>query len=122
MDLDLRLRKKLGGDDISVLTGNFSVKESVKNLISTKFSERIFNPYIGTNIEKNLFETMDVTIADRITLEIREVLKNFEQRIVVNEIVVYEDEDNNTIEVEITYTILETGKSETLQKILTRVY
>lgn len=122
MDLDFSFRKLKHNNDISILDGDFAIKESVKNLVLTKFGERIFNPYVGTNITSYLFEQMDVTIADAITTEVTEVLKNFESRILVNEINVYEDEEENTIELEIEYTILQSGTIEILSKILTRNY
>lgn len=122
MDLDFSLRKLGYNKDINVLNGDLAIKESVKNLIMTKFNERLFNYYIGTNINSYLFEQMDDTISDIITSEITEVLKNFESRISLNEISVYEIEEENSIEIEIIYTILENNTVETITKILTRDY
>jgi uncharacterized protein len=122
MDLDFSLRKLPYSGDISVLTGNLAIKESVKNLLTTKLGERIFNPLIGTNIEKYLFAIVDYTIADRITLEITEVLRNFEPRIILNQVEILEEDDGVKIIVEITYTIRENNLVETLTKVLERDY
>ena len=118
MDIDFTLRKLPYSDDINVLNGDLAIKNSVKNLISTVIGERIFQPNIGTNINRYLFEIVDVTIADRITLEIKEVLNNYEPRITLNQVNVIEEDDGVKIIVEIEYTINETGVQETLNKIL----
>ena len=44
--------------DVSRYTDEDSIKESVKNLLLTDVGERLFNPTLGSNIRRMLFENI----------------------------------------------------------------
>jgi len=67
--------------DIAGLTDADAVKRSVRNLINTDFYERPFHPEIGSNIRNTLFEPVDVSTAENLSMYIEECIVNFEPRV-----------------------------------------
>ena len=55
-DLDLNFTKHPVRDDVNILTAERAVINSVKNLILTNHYERPFQPDLGSNIRRLLFE------------------------------------------------------------------
>ena len=47
-----------------------AVKQSLKNLILTNSGERLFQPTIGSDVYKSLFEPNDIITAENITYHI----------------------------------------------------
>ena len=68
--------------------------------------EKIHDPYFGSNVNALLFENVDEISAVAIRDEIENSLKNYEPRIVLEEILVDPDYDMNQFDVTITYRIV----------------
>lgn len=60
------------GGDLAKTTNENSVRQSIKNLILTNIGERPFQPYVGTNVNRSLFEPNDVITC----LEIKNYVQN----------------------------------------------
>ena len=78
----------------------------MRNLILTNNGERFFNPLLGSQVNSILFDQVDFVSASSIESEIKTVLKNYEPRIVLEEILVDPDYDMNQFDVTITYRIV----------------
>ena len=80
-DLDLNFNVHPVKKDITKHTGEMAVINSVKNLILTNHYERPFQPELGSNIRRMLFENLDTVTAASIEREITQTILNFEPRV-----------------------------------------
>ena len=62
-DLDLNFTIHPVKKDINRYTNETAVINSIKNLILTNHYERLFQPNIGSNVRRLLFENMDTITA-----------------------------------------------------------
>lgn len=90
--------------DLTFKTGKSAVEQSMKNLILTNYYERGFNVEVGSNLIDNLFDNFTPLIAQTMKDNVIQVLKNFEPNVEIVEVVV-EQEESNTVNVEIYYNI-----------------
>ena len=95
----------LSGDLIALKNEN-AIARSVRNIVLTTPGEKIFDPYFGSNVNALLFENVDEISAVAIRDEIENSLKNYEPRIVLEEIMVDPNYDMNQFDVIITYKIV----------------
>ncbi len=95
----------LSGDLIALKNEN-AIARSVRNIVLTTPGEKIFDPYFGSNVNALLFENVDEISAVAIRDEIENSLKNYEPRIVLEEIMVDPNYDMNQFDVIITYRIV----------------
>jgi len=104
-DIDLTFARKPSGDIFKKQDGA-AVKQAVKNLLLTNFTEKPFNPYYGGDLNRFLFELADgvdeIDIKDRIFSVIRE----FEPRAEVQKVETNLKPDENSIQISIYFTVL----------------
>ena len=105
-DLDLDFIMHPTTKDVVVKKGADAIKRSVRNLILTNFYDRPFRPYIGSNVNKLLFENMNPLTATFLKNAIIEVITNYEPRVRLSDVQLGEDPDNNGINVTLSYVIL----------------
>lgn len=105
-DLDLDMFKNPKTKQLILKEGPDAIKRSVRNLIMTNFNERPFQPYIGSDVRKLLFENFTPVTTLNLEKAIISTLGNFEPRIKLDNVNVTEDIDNNGFNVTIEYTIL----------------
>ena len=94
-DLDLDFLMHPTTKDVSKKTGEDAIKRSVRNLVLTNFCERPFRSFIGSNVRGLLFENATPMTAVFLQDAIREVINNFEPRVLLSEVTVNFDYDNN---------------------------
>ena len=87
-DISLSFTKHPVTNDVIVLKNEDAIKKSVINLCRTRINERFFNDLLGTSIEDSLFETNLDDIASFLEREITVLLKNFEPRIRLTNVIV----------------------------------
>jgi phage baseplate assembly protein W len=105
-DIDLDFLPHPTTKDVLRKTGIDSVKRSVRNLILTNFYDRPFRPYIGSNVQKLLFENANPLVEGFIRDAIKEVIENFEPRVLVKKVDALFDYDNNGYNVRIYFIVL----------------
>jgi uncharacterized protein len=105
-DLDLDFLAHPTTKDVSKKTGNDAIKRSIRNLILTNFYDRPFRSYIGSNVQKLLFENAVPLAIGFLQDAIREVIYNFEPRVELQNVEVNFDQDNNGFNVTLYYVIL----------------
>lgn len=105
-DLDLDFIMHPTTKDVVIKKGADAIKRSVRNLILTNFYDRPFRPYIGSNVNRLLFEGMNPLTATFLKNAIIEVITNYEPRVRLSGVELSEDPDNNGINVTISYVIL----------------
>jgi phage baseplate assembly protein W len=97
---------------INPVTGDVSrkidveaVKASVRHLISTMHYERPFHPEIGCQIFSLLFEPFDAITRNVIAKTIEDVITKFEPRVTLTEVQLVNNEDNNSINIDVYFRI-----------------
>jgi len=105
-DLDLNFTIHPIRKDINKNKAEIAVINSVKNLVSTAHYEMPFQPEIGSNMRKLLFEPMDTVTASLVQREINETVTNFEPRVSISKIDVVPDYDNNRFQVTMQFYII----------------
>lgn len=109
----------LTGDLVKVTNTN-AIKQSVKTLVMSNFYSRGFHPDIGSNLNALLFEPMDDFTSDNIGVAIATVLKNYENRIRVEEVRVVPDFDLGHYAVSVYFFITSVNNRQQLDFILER--
>ena len=120
-DLDLNFAIHPVRKDINRHKGELAVINSIKNLISTNHYEVPFQPELGCNIRKLLFEPLDMVTATLIEREIIETIDNFEPRASVSKVVIKPDFDNNGFQVELLFQIINRTDPVAIKFFLERV-
>jgi phage baseplate assembly protein W len=92
--------------DLPVLINERAIMRSIRNLVQTIPTERFFNPTLGSNVRKSLFEFVDYATASTIQDQIIEVINNYEPR--VDNVIVQVDPipDLNEFEITVTFNII----------------
>jgi hypothetical protein len=85
-DLDLTFNRLPVTKDVARRYDDQAVIASVRNLLLTNFYERPFQPNLGSNIDKLLFEPVNNLTAGLIASEITNVINNFEPRVSIDTI------------------------------------
>ena len=104
-DISLSFTKHPVTNDVTVLKNEDAIKKSVINLCRTRINERFFNDLLGTSIEDSLFETNLDDIASFLEREISVLLKNFEPRITLTNVIVESLVDSYELQIRVEYEI-----------------
>lgn len=104
-DISLSFARHPVTNDVTVLKNEDAIKKSVINLCRTRLTERFFNDTLGTSIEGYMFELADDEISGPIEEEVKTLLKNYEQRIELREVVVDANTSENSLNVTVKYYI-----------------
>jgi phage baseplate assembly protein W len=120
-DLDLNFNVHPIKKDINVHKDAYAVINSMKNLILTNFYERLFQPELGSNVRRLLFENVDNIISARLESEIEETILNFEPRVRISKITAIPDADRNAYGVTIEFFIINNADPVTINFFLERI-
>ena len=104
-DISLSFTRHPVTNDVTVLKNEDAIKRSVINLCRTRINERFFNDLLGTSIEDSLFETNLDDVASFIEREITVLLKNFEPRIRLTNVIVESLVDSYELQIRVEYDI-----------------
>lgn len=107
--------------DVLRFVNEHAVIRSIKNLILTDQGERLYQPGIGSNIKRMLFEPMIESTAEIISQYIQEAIEVYEPRAKVLEISVLPDYNNNLYSVTLTFMIINKEDPITVNITLDRV-
>ena len=105
-DFSLTFEKNAVTNDVLSLKNEAAIKESVKNIVLYNFYEKPFNPFFGGNIIGLLFENSTPSMELEIKNRIEQSIETQEPRVTAVTVDVDFEEDQNDLQVEITYLIL----------------
>tara|TARA_R100001510_G_C7609214_1_gene173321 strand:+ start:197 stop:598 length:402 start_codon:yes stop_codon:yes gene_type:complete len=83
-----------------------AIARSIRNLILTTPGERPFNPELGSQVSRLLFEPIDDITSDSLKEQIENTINNFEPRVRLRQVVVQPNFDNNEYDILIRYDIV----------------
>ena len=107
--------------DIVRYTNEAAVNRAIRNLLLTNKGERLYQPALGTDIRKLLFEPMGADIAEDLARFIRETIRLYEPRAKVLAVDVQGYEEQNAYVVTIQYLIINKQEPIQLNVTLSRV-
>tara|TARA_B100000965_G_C19592708_1_gene758664 strand:+ start:1708 stop:2151 length:444 start_codon:yes stop_codon:yes gene_type:complete len=119
-DIDLSFAKKLSGD-VFKKEDAAAVKQAVKNLLMTNFSEKPFLPRFGGNLNSLLF-ALNTDIDDEdLEEQIINAIEIYEPRAKVTNISSNVNDDSHQINVTVTFRVVNTNETVTTNIDLTRL-
>lgn len=107
--------------DLARIKNEQSIKQALRNIIMTGLGERPFQPYIGSDIEKSLFEMDDEIAAEAIRSAIEISIYNSEPRVSVIELIVTSFPLENKVGVNLVFSIVNSTVIQSINLILRRV-
>ena len=120
-DLDLSFNIHPVKKDINKHVGVKAVINSIKNLVLTNHYEKPFQPEIGSNVRKLLFENIDELTSIALQREISQVIANYEPRAIVSKVYVFADYENNGFNVEVEFSVINQSNPITITFFLERI-
>ena len=120
-DLDLNFNIHPVKKDINTFSNEYAVINSIKNLVLTNHYERPFQPELGSNLRRLLFENVDSVIAASIENEITEVINNFEPRAQVSKVTAVPSPDENRYNIELEFFVINSPNPVTISFFLERI-
>ena len=101
-----------------VFTPNYQTKEAIKNNLINYFltnpGERPGNPTFGAGLREFIFTQIDSEDLGLIKSDIQEKIRLFFPDVIIQEITVLPTNESNTIKINITYSVKDTGINDTL--------
>jgi uncharacterized protein len=124
LHLDLDLEKTVGlglysrpTNDILVDNDITAIKNSLRNIFTTKKGQKILNPDFGLSLEQYLFQPITNANAKALGTDISTGISRYEPRITVSNIVVNPMFDLEQYYVSVYYTLLEINQQNVLNII-----
>lgn len=108
-------------NQLSRVINEKSINQSLKNLILTNLGERLFQPYIGTNVNATLFENNYPEDLDRLEFFIETTIRNNETRVNLISVTAVSGNNENEIIISIVYNTINNPEPITFEYILKRV-
>jgi phage baseplate assembly protein W len=104
-DLDLNFGIHPVKKDLVTKKDENAIAFAIRNLILTNHYERPFNPELGSNVRRLLFEPVSMFTASDLQKMIEQTIANFEPRAKVRKVDVIPNEDSNAYDVRIEFFI-----------------
>lgn len=120
-DLDLKFRVNPSSRDIRPVKDLGAIKNSVRNLILTNKLERPFQPEIGSNLTKLLFEPADPITISLIKEDIINTIENYEPRVSLKLVEVEDYSDRNAYFVSVDFRVVSLNTEAQIEFYLERV-
>ena len=120
-DLDLSLKIHPIRKDIIPLKDDNAIKNAIRNLLVSNFSDRPVQRDKGANLRALLFEPADVITTVAIKQNIRKVIAKYEPRVKLIKISVQNKADQNAYRIIVRFLIKEFDQADNVEIILRRL-
>jgi phage baseplate assembly protein W len=124
LHLDLVTAQNIGdglnpvdSNDILIDLDLNAIKNSLRNIFTTKKGQKILNPEFGSALEQYLFTPITETNARVIGNEILNSISNYEPRVKIMQVEVVPRKDENLYKISIYYQLLELNKQNVINMI-----
>lgn len=107
--------------DISRARNDQAVKQSIKNLVLTNYGERLFQPTIGSRVNYSLFEPNDIFMQNDLENSITQVISQNEPRAIVNSVDAIPTNQDDSVSINIVFSLINNPQPQNLEIILRRV-
>jgi phage baseplate assembly protein W len=107
--------------DITRLKNEQAIKQSLRSIVLTSYGERFFQPNIGSDIKKFLFEPNDVVLAENVKFATENAIRFHEPRVNILGVEVNSFAEEDRLSVNIVFSIINSINVQNLNLILRRV-
>jgi len=118
VDISLAFTPSPVTGDLTVITNERAINQSIRNIIMTAPGEVTFNRNFGSSVSTYLFDFIDDGTAGLIDLEIRRAIGYNEPRVKLNDVVVEAQIDQHQFAVRVDYTITGSEREYSVEYIL----
>ncbi len=105
-DISMSLKVSPLTFDLIANKNETAIARSIRNLILTAPGERPFNPELGSQVSRLLFNPMDDITTDSLREQISNTINNFEPRVNLRQVIVQPNFDNGEYDISIRYDIV----------------
>ena len=109
------------GNQLGRIINEKSVIQSLKNIIATDLGERLFQPFIGSDIRRTLFENANQENLTSISKYIQTAILRSEPRVALTNIDIVADPDQNGVSITIYFNLINNPEPLSFTFILKRV-
>lgn len=120
-DLDPTFTRNPKTGDLMLTKDDLAIRTSLRNLLSTSYGERLFQPQIGGSLKQMLFEPIDSISAMEIKDRILLTIVNHEPRVKDVFVDVVSAPDENSYSVTVEYSIRALNRTDKISVILERI-
>lgn len=120
-DLDLNFEAHPNTADVSKLTGENSVKRSLRNLFSFNRFDKPFHPEIAADVRSLLFENNDPFIEADLKERLIRIARRYEPRANITSVAVNVSPDSNSLSVKVLFNVPPSAVIETVTFNLERI-
>jgi len=92
--------------DLPILKNERAISRSIRNLVQTIPTEKFFQPDVGSDVVKSLFDFVDFATASVIQEQILTTIRNYEPRVSNVRVEVDPRPDDNSFEVQVIFDII----------------
>lgn len=107
-------------NDLETIENEFSVRQSIVNIIQTRTGERPFSPNYGSEVHKLLFENFSTHTSAVLSDLIRNAIENFEPRANIMDVIVTPREENNAYTISIIFSVINKVEPIALEFLINR--
>jgi phage baseplate assembly protein W len=120
-DIDLNFDLNPITKDINTLKNEEAVKRSVRNIVLTNFGEKKFQPFFGGDVISQLFENITPFTAFEMEKAITRTILNNEPRVEALSVKANTNNDQNSVDVTVRFTIKNSQQPVILSFTLERI-
>ena len=107
--------------DLSVLTNEKAVAQSLKNILLTEMGEVPFDPNFGSGIRTLLFEPVSEVVTITLKEKVLAAIKSYEPRITLKALLIKDEPETNSYTIDISYTVTVSNNTYTASISLDRL-
>lgn len=107
----------VNSSDILVDKDIEAIKNSLRNIFTTKKGQKILNPQFGSSLDQYLFTPITPANAKAIGNQILNEVNLYEPRITISNVIVTPDIDRNLYYIQVYYNLLEINRNEIINII-----
>ena len=119
-DFDFNFTAHPVSGDLSMLSHENSIKQSLKNLVRLNFFEFPFEPSLGSGVPGVLFNNINSTTEADISEKIQTVIKSYEPRVEIISVDTSSVPDENRVDCRVEYYMINDPRPMTVDFVLNR--
>ena len=108
-------------NDIPLISNEESVIEALKNLFNTRPGERLWDPEFGLDLDRFLFEPLDLWTAERISSAIKTAINKYEPRVISTDVKITLNYDDLFYDIDVYFKIATSSRDISLNFQLEQV-
>ena len=107
--------------DVGRVKNDQSIKQALKNIILTNLGERFYQPNIGSDVYRSLFEPNDSIMEENLRFAIENAIRFHEPRVSILNIDVNSFSEEDRVAINIVFSIINSVQVQSVNLILRRV-